>query len=459
MLFSSLEFIFLFLPLFLFAYYLAPLRFKNFILFISGVLFYAFGEIRLLPIFLLTILIDFSFGLLISRFREKLILARLLLILAIIFNLSLLVYFKYFDFFRSSLLGLEPLGILLPIGISFYTFQALSYVIDVYRGEVFATKNIINFGAYIALFPQLIAGPIVKYSDIERQLSSRSISFTLISSGLRRFICGLSKKVLLANASGELFEFFCDSNSYLGALLVVFFFGMQIYFDFSGYSDMAVGLGRMLGFEFVENFNYPYISLSISDFWRRWHISLSSFFKEYVYIPLGGSRRSKLRTALNIVIVWALTGLWHGASYNFLLWGVYFAVLLIVEKLLLKRFISSAPRFFLRIYSLFFIFLGWLIFASDGVTLGARNGLSVFSRLFFISPTAFAEGYELLIFLGSLPFIFLLVLGSTSIPKRVYVYLTERTSFASVILPLGALALSVSYIVSSGYNPFLYFRF
>ena len=459
MLFSSLEFIFLFLPITLTVYYLAPKRAKNFILFISGVIFYAFGEIRLLPIFLLTIIIDFTFGLLVERCGQRRALARALLILTVIFNLSLLGYFKYFDFFRTSLLGLDALGILLPVGISFYTFQALSYVIDVYRGDVKATKNIISFGAYISLFPQLIAGPIVKYSDIERQLGERKISIPLVSSGLRRFICGLAKKVILANASGEVFEVFAESESYLGAILTVFFFGMQIYFDFSGYSDMALGLGKMLGFEFVENFNYPYISLSISEFWRRWHISLSSFFKEYVYIPLGGSRRGKLRMILNIAIVWSLTGLWHGAAFNFLLWGVYFALLLIVEKILLKKFISRAPRVILRVYSLFFIFLGWLLFASDGVNLDAQSGLSVLSRLFFIAPSVFAQKYELLIFLGALPFMFLLILGSTPIPRRIYSYTTERLSAVSVILPFGALVLSVAYIVSSGYNPFLYFRF
>ena len=319
MLFSSLEFIFLFLPITLLVYYISPSRVKNAVLFLSGIVFYAFGEIRLLPIFLLTIALDFCFGLLIEKFRQKKKLARFFLILSVAVNLALLGYFKYFDFLRVSVFALEPMGILLPVGISFYTFQALSYVIDVYKGEVRATKNIINFGAYISLFPQLIAGPIVKYSDIERQLAERSVRGTLIANGLRRFICGLAKKVILANASGELFEIFCDSESYLSAILVVFFFGMQIYFDFSGYSDMAIGLGRMLGFEFVENFNYPYISRSVSEFWRRWHISLSTFFKEYVYIPLGGSRKGRIRLVFNLLTVWALTGIWHGAAWNFLL--------------------------------------------------------------------------------------------------------------------------------------------
>ena len=458
MLFSSLEFIFLFLPITLITYYIAPRKAKNTVIFVSGIIFYAFGEIRLLLIFLLTIVVDFAFGLIIEKSAQRKNFARALLILAVIFNLALLGYFKYFDFLRASVLGLEPMGILLPVGISFYTFQVLSYVIDVYKGEVRATKNIINFGAYISLFPQLIAGPIVKYSDIERQLTERKESPALLANGLRRFICGLAKKVILANASGELFEYFCESESYLGALLTVFFFGMQIYFDFSGYSDMAIGLGRMLGFEFIENFNYPYISKSVSEFWRRWHISLSSFFKEYVYIPLGGSKKGKARLALNLLVVWSLTGIWHGAAWNFLLWGAYFGVILIIEKLALNKFLERIPSIFSHAYSLFFVFLGWLIFASDGTTLAIDKGLNIFSRLFFITPATFAEGHEAFIFLGALPFIFILILGSTPLPKRIYLYITKKAAI-TVILPIAIFVLSIAYVVSSGYNPFLYFRF
>ena len=459
MLFSSLEFIFLFLPITVAVYYIAPSRLKNAVLFVSGIVFYAFGEIGLLPIFLLTVALDFGFGLIIEKCRRNRRLARVLLALAVIFNLSLLGYFKYFDFFRESVLRLSPIGITLPVGISFYTFQALSYIIDVYRGEVSATKSIISFGAYIALFPQLIAGPIVRYSDVDRQLRERSVTPTLIANGLRRFICGLAKKVILANSAGELFEYFSISESYLGAFLTVLLFGMQIYFDFSGYSDMAIGLGRMLGFEFVENFNYPYISRSVSEFWRRWHISLSTFFKEYVYIPLGGSRRGRARTVINLLIVWSLTGLWHGAAWSFILWGAYFALLLIIEKMLLSKFIERAPKALLHIYSLFFIFLGWLIFASDGVTLATGEGISVLSRLFFITPASFAEKHELFILLGALPFIFALIIGSTPLPKRIYFYITSRAPLFEVVFPLFAFAISLAYIVSSGYNPFLYFRF
>lgn len=459
MLFSSLEFIFLFLPITLIAYYLSPRVLKNAVILLSGIVFYAFGEIGLLPIFLATIVIDFGFGLIIERCGQGRRAARLMLAFAVAFNLALLGYFKYFDFLRESIFGLSPLGIALPVGISFYTFQALSYVIDVYRGEVRATRNIVSFGAYVALFPQLIAGPIVKYSDVERQLSERSVNGALIAGGLRRFICGLAKKVILANASGELFEIFLESESYLGAIAVVFFFGMQIYFDFSGYSDMAIGLGQMLGFEFVENFNYPYISCSVSEFWRRWHISLSTFFREYVYIPLGGSRKGRARLVINLLIVWALTGIWHGAAWSFLLWGGYFGLILILEKLVIKRFIDRAPRVLLHAYSLFFIFLGWLIFASDGIAMTAKQGISVFLRLLFVGMPPLAAEYELVILTGAIPFIIILMLGSTPMPRRIYLTVTKRLSFLSALLPIGAFALSVSYIVSSGYNPFLYFRF
>ena len=459
MLFSSLEFIFLFLPIMLIAYYIIPMRARNLLLFVSGIVFYAFGEIGLLPIFLITIGADFAFGLLIEAAKKRKMLARAVLATAVIFNIALLGYFKYFDFLRESVLGLSPIGIALPLGISFYTFQALSYVIDVYRGEVRATKNIISFGAYIALFPQLIAGPIVKYSDVAGQLAERTVSGELVARGTRRFICGLAKKVILANASGELFEYFSLSESYLGAALTVFFFGMQIYFDFSGYSDMAIGLGIMLGFEFVENFNYPYISRTISEFWRRWHISLSSFFREYVYIPLGGSRCTRGRMAINILIVWALTGIWHGAAWSFLIWGAYFAALLIIEKLFLAKILNRVPRALLSAYSLFFIFLGWLIFASDGATLTAEQGWSVFKRLLFIGLPSFAEKHELIVFAGAIPFSFALIFGSTPMPRRIYYYVCKRAGILSVILPFCALLLSVAYIVSSGYNPFLYFRF
>ena len=461
MLFSSLEFIFLFLPLTLGIYYISPDRYKNFIIFLAGIVFYAFGEIKLLPILLLTILTTFVFGIFIEKSvkSQKSRIAKILLLLSVLFDLSVLAYFKYFDVFQSFILKRELIGIVLPIGISFYTFQAISYLADLYKGEVRASKSIIDFGAYILLFPQLIAGPIVKYSDIEQQLKSRSFSLSLFACGLRTFIAGLAKKVILANGAGSIFESLIGSESYLGSLLIVFFFGMQIYFDFSGYSDMGVGLGRMLGFELVQNFNYPYISKSVSEFWRRWHISLSSFFKEYVYIPLGGSRCGKLKTLFNICVVWALTGLWHGAALNFVLWGVYFAVLLIFEKLVFASFLSKIHVAFQRIYSLFFIFMGWLIFASDGINIDPSYGMSVFLRIIFPFNVSFATSEELYLFVGAIPFIFILTIGSTPFVRRSYLVLKEKIKPLESILPLCAFIISVAYCVSSGYNPFLYFRF
>lgn len=461
MLFSSLEFIFLFLPITLALYYVAPYRLKNFTVFLSGAFFYAFGEPRLLPLLLLTVVTGFAFGLFIGRARQnkKMRIARIILIFSVAFYLFILGYFKYFDTLQSFIFGSELIGIALPIGISFYTFQAISYLADVYRGEVQATKSLVDFGAYITLFPQLIAGPIVKYSDIESQLRERRLSFFLFCKGLRKFIVGLSKKVILANGAGELFFSFSQDYSYLAALLCLFFFGMQIYFDFSGYSDMAIGLAEMLGFELVCNFNYPYTAKSVSDFWRRWHISLSSFFKEYVYIPLGGSRRGALRTAINIFAVWSLTGIWHGATVNFLLWGVYFAVLLSVEKLLIARRLGRAGTAFLHIYSLFFIFMGWLIFASDGVTLSAFEGLRILKTLFFPFGEAFFTHYSAHLFFGAIPFIIILSLGSTPLPKKIYLKLKSKAKFLDFLLPACAFIVSIAYCVSAGYNPFLYFRF
>ena len=458
MLFSSLEFIFLFLPVALITYYITPKKFKNFTLFLLSVLFYAFGEIRLLPIFLLTIFASYIFGIIVGRCKRKGA-KRVVLILSIAFNLSFLIYFKYFDFLRTAIFGKDPLGILLPIGISFYTFQAISYVADVYRGNVEHTKNFITFGTYISLFPQLIAGPIVKYSDVERQLCNRDCSVSQIASGIRIFVCGLAKKVILANSAGAVFESFIGSNSVISAFLCVFFFGMQIYFDFSGYSDMAIGLGRMFGFEFPKNFDYPYISRSVSEFWRRWHITLSSFFREYVYIPLGGSRCSKARLVFNLCIVWCLTGIWHGAAWNFLLWGAYFAVLLIAEKLFLNKALKKIPLIFARVYSISLIFLGWLIFASDGITLSFDRGLSVFSRLFFVGAENFVSQSELYLLLGLLPFIAILCVGSTPIPRRIYLFWVEKISVLSTVLSILGLIISAVYITGAGYNPFLYFRF
>ena len=449
MLFSSLEFLFLFLPLSTLVYFLLPRVCRNAWLLISGSLFYAFGEPSYLPIMLLTALADYIFGIAISKARSRRA-ARAILWLAVVYNVTQLAYFKFFS----------PT---LPIGISFYSFQALSYVIDVYRESVKAERSLIDFGAYVTLYPQLIAGPIVRYSDVARELRGRHTSLEDISAGLRRFIAGLAKKVLLANPAGEAWSFFSSERGAVDSYLAIFFFAMQIYFDFSGYSDMAQGLGRMLGFRFPDNFDYPYTARSITDFWRRWHITLSSFFREYVYISLGGNRRGRARTYFNLLVTWALTGIWHGGSLNFLLWGLYFALVLVLEKAFLLKALEKAPILLGRAYSLALIGIGWAIFASDGDALTLKEGAELILRAIGVGADgalSSLSGYELL---RHLPLMIIMALGATPLPKRVYLYFAEKgklpTLVLGLILPIAALTLSVAYIVNSGYNPFLYFRF
>lgn len=444
MLFSSLEFIFLFLPFTVGIYFALPQRWRNLWLLLSGLCFYGFGEPKFLPLMLLTILADYLFGLWIGRLGGNKKSARRVLALAVCFNIGQLAFFKYFDFF----------GIGLPIGISFYTFQALSYVIDVYRKEVSATKSFVAFGAYVSLFPQLIAGPIVRYTDVERELRERTHRASDIAEGARTFCAGLAKKVMLANPAGQMWEALAAKGSLADAYLGVFFFAMQIYFDFSGYSDMAIGLGRIFGFSFPRNFNYPYISKSITEFWRRWHITLSTWFREYVYIPLGGNRGGRLKTYRNLLVTWALTGIWHGATVNFLLWGLYFALILIAEKAFLSKILARLPKAFSHIYSLTLIAVGWVIFAADGSVMGFSPlhmmGIgceSMISESFF---------YELL---RNLPFMAIMAIGATPLPRKIYLKIKERFALVDIALPLGAFLLSVAYIVSSGYDPFLYFRF
>ena len=450
MLFSSLEFLFLFLPLTTVIYFLLPKRLKNFWLLVSGLCFYGFGEPKFLPVMMVTVAVDFVFGLCISRLKEKRRAVQTLLWLAVAYNVAQLAYFKFF----------APE---LPIGISFYTFQALSYVIDVYKRSVDACTSIVSFGAYVTLYPQLIAGPIVIYSDVDAELRQRKHSLSGVASGIRTFCAGLAKKVLLANTAGQMWSFFAHSDGFADAYIGIFFFSMQIYFDFSGYSDMAVGLGRVFGFSFPQNFNYPYVSKSITEFWRRWHITLSSFFREYVYIPLGGNRGGSIKTYRNLLITWALTGIWHGATLNFLLWGLYFALILILEKAFLRKILYRLPRILQRIYAIFLIAIGWVIFATDGDTLTLSEGGEYVLRLLGIGCSEIYSaltGYELL---RNLVFIVILILGSTPLPRMLYQKMRERSGAALIvldaILPIAALVISVAYIVNSGYNPFLYFRF
>lgn len=458
MLFSSLEFLYFFLPLSVGLYFLCPLRLRNLFLFIVSLLFYGFGEPLYLFLMLFTVGADYAFGLLIERTEKG---KKALLILATVFNLSLLGFFKYYDFFAKTV-GLPTLGISLPIGISFYTFQALSYVFDVYKNEVRAQKSYVAFGAYVSLFPQLIAGPIVRYSDVDSALRSRAHTSEKVASGIATFAVGLAKKVLLANGAGALSETLLEGRASTASMwLGLVLYSFQIYYDFSGYSDMAVGLGRIFGFDFPENFNYPYISESITDFWRRWHITLSSWFREYLYIPLGGNRHGTARTYLNLFIVWSLTGLWHGASWNFILWGIYFFLILVAEKAFLLKLLNYFPKAVRHIYALLLILFGWLIFSMDGSSV--QEIFLAFSNLFCFGNIPLSDsgfGYELL---RNLPFIILMCVGATPLPKKLFAKLLSRRVSLSLclrnILSLASLFLSTAYLVDSNYNPFLYFRF
>ena len=376
MLFSSTTFLFAFLPIVLITYYIVPRITRNLVLFIFSLVFYAWGEPVYIVLMIASTIVAYITGLLADKQRKnaKKYTPLIAMIGAVVWNIGLLLFFKYTDFFigaANSIFGtqIKTLGLALPIGISFYSFQTLSYVIDVYKGEVRSQKNFLDLATYVALFPQLIAGPIVRYIDVAEQLKKRNESIEHFAQGVWRFSIGLGKKVILANTIGELFDTISNSAqselsvaaSWLGIIAYTF----QIYFDFSGYSDMAIGLGKMFGFDFLENFNYPYISTSITDFWRRWHMSLSSWFRDYVYIPLGGNRKGKARQCLNIMIVWFLTGFWHGANWNFMLWGVYFGVILLCEKLFLGKALKKIPAFFQHLYALLFIVIGWGIFSYE----------------------------------------------------------------------------------------------
>lgn len=456
MVFSSTVFLLAFLPVTAILYYLVPKSTRNSVLLLGSLLFYGFGEPKYLLVMAVSILFNYGCGLAISKKPQRLMLA-----LAVIGNLSILGYFKYAGFFFGSF-GFGQ--VVLPIGISFYTFQAMSYVIDVYRKKAAPQRNLFRFGLYITLFPQLIAGPIVRYVTIEAQLSERDSSLENFAEGTRRFIVGLGKKVLLANQAGLLWDEISamDAGSmpaataWLGAIAFTF----QIYFDFGGYSDMAIGLGRMFGFHFEENFNYPYTAKSITDFWRRWHISLSTWFKEYVYIPLGGNRKGLLRQVVNILIVWALTGFWHGASWNFLWWGVYFGVLLILEKVWLLRRLEKLPGLLQHVYALFFIVLGWVIFA-------LTDGTAFFS---YLKAMAFCGGLwdgrsgYFLATAGVL--LVIMTFASTQIPakcaKSVLEKLQNKPAVYLIVKNLTYLLIltaSMAFLVSDTYNPFLYFRF
>lgn len=470
MVFSSLIFLFAYLAITLVLYYAVPFKARNAVLFVVSLIFYGWGEPKYIVVMLFSILVAYIFGFFVGKYRESAPKkARAYLIVSILLNLSALLFFKYANFFIENLAllpglgGLKPIeGLKLPVGISFYTFQIMSYTIDVYRGDARVQRRIVPFGAYVTLFPQLIAGPIVRYSDVDEQLTNRKETVDKFASGVQRFCAGLAKKVLLADTVYVLLGYYHDAFAFeqtvLGAWLIVILYTFQIYFDFSGYSDMAIGLGRMLGFEFLENFNYPYISKSITEFWRRWHISLSTWFREYVYIPLGGNRRGKLRQYRNIAVVWLLTGFWHGASWNFLLWGAYFCVLLIVEKLFLYKWLQKAPAVLAHLYTMFFVCISWLIFYFTDL----GEGLTCLKAMFGVGVSSFATPTVVYDLLRYLPLLLICVLAATPLPKRLFDALKNRfvtMRYAQVLLIAGAFLVITAYLVDSTFSPFLYYRF
>lgn len=463
MLFTSITFLYYFLPLVLIFYFITPKKYRNIILLISSIIFYAYGEPKYVFLMLLEIIISYYGAILIDKYpRYK----ETILAIFITIHLGLLCIFKYTNFLISNINNIfnsdiSPLNIIMPIGISFYTFQIISYLVDVYRKKVPPQKNILTLATYISLFPQLIAGPIVRYKDINEELKNRTITLEDTSYGFRRFIIGLAKKVIIANSLGELFNILNNNVpiSLASTWLKSLSYMLQIYFDFSAYSDMAIGLGCIFGFHFLENFNYPYISKSITEFWRRWHISLGSWFKDYLYIPLGGSRRGPLILIRNIIIVWFLTGLWHGASWNFIIWGLYFGLILLIEKLFLKKYFSKVPAIFKHIYVLFIVLISFIIFNSTTID----EAITTIKNL-FISNSLINSGT--IYYLKSyLPLILISLIGATPLIKNIYTKLSKNKTLNKILNILEPIYLIIlliivtAYLIDSTYNPFLYFRF
>ena len=460
MVFSSITFIYYFLPILLVTYLITPNKYKNIILLIFSLLFYFYGEPKYIIILLLTCFINYKGAILIEKYRKK---SKLILILLILYNIIQLLYFKYTDFFiininRLLKTDINLLRIIMPIGISFFTFQILSYVIDVYKKEVPASKSFINFTTYVSLFPQLIAGPIVRYKSIHEELENREINYHNFSNGVKRFIIGLSKKVLIANLLGKLCSDLTNMtySTIVGSWFKSISFTLQIYFDFSGYSDMAIGLGLMLGFHFLENFNYPFIAKSITDFWRRWHISLSSFFKDYVYIPLGGNRVNNLKWIRNIFIVWFLTGFWHGASWNFIIWGLYFAIILLLEKTLYGTFIEKT-KVFKYVYTLILIIISFTIFNGNSL----NEVITSLKNMLFLEDIPFIN-FETLYHIRNYIFVIIIaIISSTPIMKLLTNKIKNNKIYS--ILEIGyyfiVLIIVTAFLIDSSFNPFLYFRF
>jgi alginate O-acetyltransferase complex protein AlgI len=464
MVFSSLLFIFRFLPITLIIYYLAPKKLKNLVLFIASLIFYSWGEVRYFPVMVALILVNYITAILIEKYRKNYPIRRTMLFIGIFISLGMLFVFKYSDFLINninSLFGsdMPNLNLTLPLGISFYTFQTMSYTIDVYRGKVKVQKNIISLGTYVVMFPQLIAGPIVRYSDVSKELESRTITPEDLESGIEDFILGLGRKVLIANNVGQLWseieKIGVGTISTGLAWLGILAFTLQIYFDFSGYSQMAIGMGKMLGFNFPKNFDNPYQSRSVTEFWRRWHMTLSSWFREYLYFPLGGSRLGNKRTIINLFIVWSLTGLWHGASWNFVFWGIYFFVLIVIEKSGFINFLNK-HRIISYLYMFVVILLGWALFSITDFSL-----LGEFLKRMLIPTMLNSTGFTVDIVYYLRNYAVILAIGFIlTMPLTTFAYnkLSKNKVLKSIFLLL-VLFLSVAYLVDSTYNPFLYFRF
>ncbi len=457
MLFSSLLFIFFFLPTFLLLYYLVPFKFKNIVLLIFSLIFYAWGEPKYILLLIFVTLLNYICGLIIDKNDNKKT-KKSVMIICVILNISLLGFFKYTNFIIDNLnslgLNFNALNIALPLGISFYIFQTMSYTIDLYRNKVKVEKNFLTFLTYVSMFPQLVAGPIVRYEDVAKELQERKIDFNSFSQGLFIFLTGLFEKVLIANNVGHLHSLIVSDISHISlftAWLGIIAYTLQIYFDFNGYSIMAIGLGKMLGFNYPKNFNYPYIATSITDFWRRWHITLSSWFRDYVYIPLGGNRVKKYRWLINIMIVWALTGIWHGAAWNFAIWGIYFGVLLIIEKLFIGKFIEKLPKICKHIYALFFILIGWLIFFCDDLTLLHHYISKIFvnSNIIDNEFVFYIKNYMLFLISGII----------FSIPIINKIKKTKFIKMVAIVVYVFLFVVCICQLCSDSYNPFLYFRF
>lgn len=459
MLFSSITFIYYFLPILLLIYFLVPKKYKNLVLLIFSLIFYFLGEPKYIVILILSCLLNYFFGNKVSKSKNK----KFWLIISIIYNVGQLLIFKYTDFFVENInsifnSNINYLYIVMPIGISFFTFQAMGYVFDVYMGKHKPAKKLLDFMTYISLFPQLVAGPIVRYIDIEKELVKRESNFDKFGEGITRFIIGLSKKVLLANVLGEFASNLIEVDL-LSSWLKPILFTLQIYFDFSGYSDMAIGLGLMFGFRFLENFNYPLIASSITDFWRRWHMSLSSWFRDYVYIPLGGNRKGIVKQIRNIFVVWFLTGFWHGASWNFIIWGLYFGVLLVIEKLFLKKYIDKT-KVFKYIYTSFIVVISFLIFNSNSV----NEIFTSLGNMFMINDIPLTSGTTIYYLKSYLVLLIISIIGATPLMKNILVKIKKGkygkvVECLEVVGCMALLVLTTAFLIDASFNPFLYFRF